>query len=380
MHKQDLVVYKKNILANLKRVVIKIGSAVLTNDSGLDLKVITRLADDISSLHERKIDVVLVSSGAVAAGLKKLSFQSKKFNLIQKQALSAIGQSRLMYVYDKTFANFSKITAQVLLTRQDLCSRERFLNARNTLHQLLRWQVIPIVNENDTVAIQELTFGDNDQLAVMVLNLVEADLLLNLTSAQGVFDKNPLQFPQAKRLRVIEDILALDLDKLCQGKTETGTGGMYSKLLAAKRAAQLGVPTVILPGKERFVLERLFQGEDLGTWILPQGKKVSRRKFWLAYNLEPEGQIWIDSGAVTALKKGKSLLPVGIKKIKGSFQRGSLVKIADEKDNVIGAGLCNYNSQEVEQIKGKHSSEIDAVRFPWQEVIHADNLLLDVFF
>ena len=380
MHKQDWVVYKKNILANLKRVVIKIGSAVLTNDSGLDLKVITRLADDISSLHERKIDVVLVSSGAVAAGLKKLSFQSKKFNLIQKQALSAIGQSRLMYVYDKTFANFSKITAQVLLTRQDLCSRERFLNARNTLHQLLRWQVIPIVNENDTVAIQELTFGDNDQLAVMVLNLVEADLLLNLTSAQGVFDKNPLQFPQAKRLRVIEDILALDLDKLCQGKTETGTGGMYSKLLAAKRAAQLGVPTVILPGKERFVLERLFQGEDLGTWILPQGKKVSRRKFWLAYNLEPEGQIWIDSGAVTALKKGKSLLPVGIKKIKGSFQRGSLVKIADEKDNVIGAGLCNYNSQEVEQIKGKHSSEIDAVRFPWQEVIHADNLLLDVFF
>ncbi|MDQ7031519.1 MAG: glutamate 5-kinase [Desulfonauticus sp.] len=382
MNREEFLTYKKKILAKAKRIVVKIGSAVVTTENGLDLKVITRLADDLAGLHSQGREVVLVSSGAMAAGARTLSLTGHEgFKITAKQAISAIGQSRLMHVYDETFARFSTITAQVLLTKDDLKHRERFLNARNTFFQLFKWKILPIVNENDTVAVQELKFGDNDQLAVRIVNLVEADLLINLTSAEGVFEKNPKKYPEAAKIEYIDNIFSLNLTEVCEGKSECGTGGMYSKLLSAKRAAQLGVPTVILPGKKRFVLEQLFKGEDIGTWVLPEGKKIARRKFWFAYNLDPEGEIIIDKGAGLALKKGKSLLPVGIKQVKGNFEKGALVKVITEDGLWLGVGLSNYSAREVEKIKGQKSSDLsiklkDAL---YSEVIHADNLLLEVF-
>jgi glutamate 5-kinase len=285
-----------------------------------------------------------------------------------------------MHAYDQAFALYDKVTAQVLLTKDDLKSRERFLNARNTLLQLLSWKVIPIINENDTVVVQELKFGDNDALAALVLNLVEADLFINLTSADGVYNANPLLDKEAKLMPYITDISKLDLEEICQGKTTQGSGGMYSKLLAARRAAQIGVPTLIVSGKIRFALEKVFSGEELGTFIFPEEKSISRRKFWLAYNLDPGGEVWVDKGAVEAIvHHGKSLLPAGIVEVRGKFGKGALVKVVDAgSGKSLGVGLSNYNSSELKQIMGKKSSEIEQVlgQCAYSEAIHRDNFLL----
>ncbi len=369
------------VLEGAGRVVIKVGSAVLTSEDGLDLRVISRLVDQICLLHDRGVNIILVSSGAVAAGCKVLSSCRAKNDLVFKQAASAIGQSRLMHVYDEVFGRYKKVTAQILLTRDDLNSRERFINARNTMLQLLNWRVIPIINENDTVAVQELKFGDNDALAVLILNLVEADLFINLTSADGVFSDNPLENPGAERIGCIEDINSAPIETMCQGKTAQGSGGMYSKLLAARKAAQLGVPTLILSGKDRFCLEKAFDGQDLGTWIRPCAKAISSRKFWFAYNLEPGGEIEIDTGAARAVfEKGKSLLPAGITGISGEFGKGALVRIVEKGSTRNPAvGLTNYNSSELGVIMGKKSSEIEDLlgECLYPEAIHRDNMLLE---
>lgn len=375
-----LEVQKKAILTRAKRIVVKVGSAVLTNEDGLDLRVISRLADQLSSLHDKGLEVILVSSGAVAAGRRAIPSASKDKCLPVRQAFSAVGQSRLMQFYNEAFDQFKKVTAQVLLTRDDLKVRERFLNARNAFATLLEWRVIPIVNENDTVAVQELKFGDNDTLASLLLNLVEADLFVNMTSADGVYDGNPNLNPKAKVLQCIEDIAGLDLEKMCEGKTVEGTGGMYSKLLSARRAAQIGVPTVIVSGKIPFALEKLFAGEDIGTWILAGDKAISRRKFWLAYNLDPAGRIVVDAGAAKALLKGgKSLLPAGIVDVEGGFGVGALVRIVDAAGASVGVGLSNYKAAELKKIMGHKTSDIEHMlghcSFP--EAVHRDNLLLD---
>jgi glutamate 5-kinase len=285
-----------------------------------------------------------------------------------------------MHAYDQAFALYDKVTAQVLLTKDDLKSRERFLNARNTLLQLLSWKVIPIINENDTVVVQELKFGDNDALAALVLNLVEADLFINLTSADGVYNANPLLNKEAKLMPYITDISKLDPEEICQGKTTQGSGGMYSKLLAARRAAQIGVPTLIISGKSRFALERVFSGEELGTFIFPEEKSISRRKFWLAYNLDPTGEVLVDKGATRAIvHQGKSLLPAGIVDVRGEFGKGALVKVIDAgSGKSLGVGLSNYKSSELKQIMGKKSSEIEQVlgQCVYSEAIHRDNFLL----
>ncbi|MFP4317200.1 MAG: glutamate 5-kinase, partial [Desulfovibrionales bacterium] len=360
-------------------IVIKVGSAVLTDAEGLNLRVVNRLADQIASLHDKGREIVLVSSGAVAAGRKMIPFPTGEKCLPVKQAFSAVGQSRLMHVYDEAFERYKAITAQVLLTRDDLRSRERFLNARNTFASLLSWRVIPIVNENDTVAVQELKFGDNDALAVQLLNLVEADLFVNLTSAGGVFDDNPQINPDARPMAYIPDIGERDLATMCRGKTLEGTGGMYSKLLSARRAAQLGVPTLILSGLVPFSLEQGFAGEEIGTWIMPEPKAISRRKFWLAYNLDPAGEVRIDAGAAAALHRGKSLLPAGIRSVEGSFGVGALVRITDTDGAVLGVGLTNYRAADLKRIMGRKSSEIEAVlgRCLYTEAVHRDNMLLD---
>jgi glutamate 5-kinase len=371
---------RSSSIAKARRVVIKVGSAVITGDQGLELEVIDRLTGQIAALHDRGLEIILVTSGAVAAGRKMVPLSAGERCLPSKQALSAVGQSRLMHVYDECFERRRKITAQVLLTRDDLRSRERFLNARNTFASLLSWRVIPIVNENDSVAVQELKFGDNDALAGLLLNLVEAELFVNLTSAEGVCDDNPQVNPAARLLPTIPDISALDLEAVCRGKSSLGTGGMYSKLLAARRAAQIGVPTLILSGRAGLALEQAFAGAALGTWIPAGAKAVSRRKFWMAYNLDPAGAIRVDAGAARALlQAGRSLLPAGITAVEGSFGVGALVRIEDQEGKVLGLGLTNYRAADLKRIMGRRSSEIEALlgRCLYPEAVHRDNLLLD---
>lgn len=383
---------RQALLSSAKRLVVKVGSAVLTNPTGLDLAAVKRLARELSTLHDQGRDIVLVTSGAVATGSRHIRERHKGrarlelADLPGKQASSAIGQSRLMHEYDKAFARRGKVTAQVLLTRDDLASRERFLNARNTLERLLSWRVLPIINENDTVAVQELKFGDNDTLASLTVDLVGADLFVNLTSADGVFDRNPERHADAERLACIENISGLDLERTCEGKTSVGSGGMFSKLRAARRAAQLGVPTLIVSGRGGPALSAILDGEEAGTLVLPEQKTVSHRKFWLAYHADPEGSLYVDAGAAKALtEKGKSLLPAGIKRIEGGFDAGALVSIKVADGTTIGVGLCNYSSADLERIRGRKTSEIEGIlgidgiegHAPYAEAVHRDNLLLD---
>lgn len=370
---------KRHQLSRVRRVVVKVGSAVLASKDGVDHSRIEHLAAQLSTLHERGLELVLVSSGAVAAGRGVLRKSREIAGLPDKQAAAAIGQSRLMHLYDLAFAARDKVSAQVLLTREDLRSRQRFLNARNTFATLLSWRAIPIVNENDTVAVQDLKFGDNDCLAGLLLNLTEADLFVNLTSAPGVLSADPDKNPEAGILSHIDDVQTLDLAALCGGKSNLGTGGMYSKLLAARRAAQLGVPTIIVPGREPGILLRAMDGEDVGTWVRPSEKAISRRKFWLAYNADPSGSLVVDAGAAKALLSGgKSLLPAGVTKIEGNFGQGALVRITDAAGKILAVGLCNYSAAELKRVMGKSLAEITLAGQgnTHTEAVHRDNLLL----
>ncbi|KAB1443102.1 glutamate 5-kinase [Pseudodesulfovibrio senegalensis] len=377
---------RAHLLQDARRIVVKVGSAVLTTQDGINRKTIIRLAGQLARLHDRGIGIVLVSSGAVAAGRTRIaetlgsSVAGAISDLPARQAASAVGQGRLMHDYDEAFGWFGKATAQILLTRDGLRDRKRFLNARNTLEQLLAWDVIPIINENDTVSVKELQFGDNDTLGAMAVGLIGADLYINLTSADGVFDKNPDKNPDAACMPLIENIAALDIDAMCDGKTASGSGGMYSKLRAARRAAQLGVPTLIVSGKNRFSLEHALDDNGPGTLVLPEDHTVSSKKFWMAYHDEPAGTITVDSGAARALTaKGKSLLPAGITTVKGCFEPGALVRICTQDDTTIGVGLTNYSSDDLNSIKGLRTSQIEALIGPvhYKEAVHRDNLLPD---
>lgn len=372
---------RDQILSQAKLIVIKVGSAVLTSPEGVDEQVVSRLADQIANLIDSGKQVILVSSGAVPAGKNYLRSHNIEHTLPEKQAAAAIGQSRLMHIYDKAFEQYNKITAQVLLTRDDLRSRHRFLNARNTFYTLLGNNAIPIVNENDTVVVQELEFGENDFLASLILNLVQADLFINLTSAQGVFAQNPEQNPAAEKIDCIPCIKDWDIESLCDGKTSAGSGGMHTKMLAGRRAAQLGVPTLIVSGKEPFVLEKVFSGLELGTWILPDEKVVSQKKFWFAYNLDPVGSLVIDKGAVEALMfNGKSLLPAGIVDVNDAFQSRDLVKILDTEGKQVGVGITRFDSSDLKKIMGRKSKELDdklGYSVDSAEAIHRDEMLLD---
>ncbi len=381
---------RKHTLKKVKCIVVKVGSAVLTNAQGIDADIIHNIVNQLAFLHSQPCKVVLVSSGAVAAGRATLCNHSTQnldlTGLAAKQAAAAIGQSRLMQHYDQAFAKHGLTTAQVLLTRDDLRSRQRFLNARNTFAELLSWGVVPVVNENDTVSVHELKFGDNDCLSSLLVNLVEADLFINLTSAKGVLSKNPDQDPQAAIMPCIEHIHELDLNALCGGKTTVGSGGMYSKLLAARRVAQLGVPTLILPGRVPNIIPVSFANTEhknrIGTWVCADEQSIARRKFWLAYQSEPSGSIIVDEGAAIALeKKGSSLLPGGIVRVEGGFQQGALVRIMAQHNDLqsIGVGLSNYSAAEIKRIMGLKRHEVAAIlgNAHYPEVVHRDNLLLD---
>jgi glutamate 5-kinase len=377
----DWRTWRNQVLDSARLVVIKVGSAVLTSEQGLDLRVVNRLVDQLAALHDQGREVILVSSGAVAAGRSFLFTAREQLSLPEKQAAAAVGQSRLMHSYDEAFERYNKVTAQILLTRDDLRSRHRFLNARNTFATLLENGVIPVVNENDTVVVRELKFGDNDLLASLLLNVVKADLFISLTTAEGVYSGNPELSSQATRYECIEDIKEIDIHTTCQGTSRSGSGGMHSKLLSARRASQLGVPTLIVSGKVPFVLEKVFAGQDLGTWIIPEGRAIPRRKYWLAYNLDPLGELVVDAGARDALiLRGKSLLPIGVRAVRGCFEPGDLVRILGPNGEELGVGLSNFSSEDLSKICGCKTSDIeDILQAPavHSEAVHRDNLLLD---
>ena len=406
--KEDWQHERARVLAQARVVVVKVGSAVLTDADGLSVPVLENLAAQLASLRSllpqgtaadaeesaQSRRLVLVSSGAVAAGRAALSSRGhvvETTGLAARQAAAAVGQGQLMQAWDRVFFAHRMPTAQVLLTRDDLRARQRFLNARNTFAELLEWGVLPIVNENDTVSISELKFGDNDCLASLLVNLTGADLFINLTSASGVLAADPQKNPHAPILDHIDDVAALDLGQLCGGKTSVGTGGMYSKLLAARRAAQIGVPTLILPGREPHVITRAFAACGVcdapeghapftgGTWVCPAQHAIPRRKFWLAYQSDPAGSVHVDAGAARALlHKGGSLLPGGVFHVEGSFQQGALVRVLHDGQS-IGVGLSNYSASDLKKIMGLKRHEVAAIlgdaHYP--EVIHLDNLLLD---
>lgn len=377
------------LLRQARLVVVKVGSAVLTGPHGLEEATLASLAEQMAALRAMPADggsaaarrIVLVSSGAVAAGraiLRASGQNADTSGLAARQAAAALGQGHLVQAWDAAFAPHGISTAQVLLTRDDLRARQRFLNARNTFAELLAWGVLPIVNENDTVSVNDLKFGDNDCLASLLVNLTGADLCINLTSAPGVLDAD------GQVMSHIEDVARLDLARLCGGKTLVGTGGMYSKLLAARRAAQIGVPTLILPGRQNGVLTRALvaaaAGEALpGTWICPAGQAIPRRKFWLAYQSEPVGSVLIDEGAAQALlERGSSLLPGGVRGLEGHFQKGAVLRVLHAGQS-LGVGLSNYSAADLRKIMGLRRHEVAAIlgdaHYP--DVIHRDNLLLD---
>ncbi|MDO4839079.1 MAG: glutamate 5-kinase [Desulfovibrionaceae bacterium] len=375
---------REKVLAEARCLVIKMGSAVLTGPDGLDSNVLDDLAYQMTVILTKSQSVrkiLLVSSGAVAAGRSVLSRSdiTPAKDLASRQGAAAVGQGRLMQAWDEAFHKVGINTAQVLLTQDDFRVRQRLLNARNTFSNLFDWGVVPIVNENDTVSTEGLKFGDNDALASLMVTLVGADLMINLTSAPGVYAKPPKADEKPEIMPVVENVATLDLDAMCGGKTTVGTGGMYSKLLSARRAAQRGVPTLILPGREHDVLLRAFDGEDVGTWVRPGKHAISSRKFWLAYKSAPVGMVEVDDGCAEALlKNGKSLLPGGILDVKGTFKKGDLIRIV-YKGKSLGVGVSNYKSADIERIKGLKRIEVAAIlgdaQYP--EVIHRDNLLLE---
>jgi glutamate 5-kinase len=368
------------LLLAAKRVVVKIGSSLLTNDGrGLDVAAITGWAEQIARLTLAKREVVLVSSGAIAEGMSRLGWQRRPKSIHELQAAAAVGQMGLVQVYESCFRRHDLRAAQILLTHEDLADRKRYLNARSTLSTLLRLRVIPVINENDTVATDEIRFGDNDTLAALVTNLVEADMLVILTDQAGLFSADPRKYPDATLVRQAA-AGASELEAVAGGAgSELGRGGMLTKVLAARRAARSGAHTLIASGREPDVLMRLSNGEHIGSLLYAQRSSLAARKQWLADNLMVHGRLHLDAGAVKAvLSEGKSLLPIGVHAVEGEFERGALVSCIAPDGREVARGLVNYASGETRRILKSPSSAIEArlgyVDEP--ELIHRDNLVL----
>jgi glutamate 5-kinase len=366
-------------LKSAKRVVVKIGSNVLTAKSSLNITVIESISQQICVLLDKGLEVILVSSGAMAAGLRKLAMNRRPDEIPKRQAIAAVGQSGLMQAYEEAFGRFGKKVAQILLTSDDLNNRKRYLNARNTLLTLLAWHVVPVINENDTIMIEEIKLGDNDNLAAMITLLMDADFLVNLTDIDGLFDKDPRTHSDA---RLIEQVTAFKKElEMFAGSIPgaLGTGGMLSKIKAAKKVTSAGVPMIITKGDKPDILLELFSGEPHGTYFVPKEKKMTRRKCWIAYTLTPRGSIVVDEGAARALlQNGKSLLPSGIVSVEGDFGVGSAVSFMDRQMRVLGTGLVNYSADDIRAIMGCRTSQIKerlGAR-TYDEVIHRDNLVI----
>jgi len=373
-------VISRDGIPNTKRWVVKIGSALLTREGrGVERAVLVPWADQMSGFLRNGGELVIVSSGAVAEGMARMGWRRRPKSLHELQAAAAIGQMGLIQAYEACFQKRGIHAAQVLLTREDLADRGRYLNARSTLLSLLRLRTVPVVNENDTVATDELRFGDNDTLAALVANLVEAELLILLTDQPGLCDRDPRFDPNA---RLISETRVDDprLDAVAGGSVSgLGLGGMVTKIRAARLAARSGTVTVIAPGKGDDVLRRVGAGEQVGTLLTPVQGPQAARKRWLAGQLRVRGRLTLDTGAVRALREqGKSLLAVGVKDVQGAFQRGEVVACVDAQGREIARGLVNYDALETDRIKGRPSAGFEAILgyLDDEELIHRDNLVL----
>jgi glutamate 5-kinase len=366
-------------LKNARRVVIKVGSNVLTARSDLNTEAIESISRQICVLLDRGLQVLLVSSGAMAAGLRKMSLKQRPDAIPQRQAIAAMGQSALMHAYEKAFGHGGRKVAQILLTSEDLNNRERYLNARNALCALLAWKVVPVINENDTVKVEEIKLGDNDNLSAMIALLMDADILINLTDIDGLFTKDPRIHADAKLITEVSSF-SRELEAMAGDiPGALGTGGMLSKIRAARKVSAAGVPMIIAKGDKADILIRLFNGERHGTYFVPKEKKLARRKCWIAYTLKPKGSLVIDQGAAGAiLNNGKSLLPGGIVAVEGEFGVGAAVTFKDQHQRPLGIGLVNYTATDIRAIMGLRSGQIKARlgAKPYDEVIHRDNLVI----
>ncbi len=362
-----------------KKILIKVGSQVLTGANGLDLKIIEALVQEMCDLTRRGFSIVLVTSGAIASGKHRLGITGKLKSIPEKQAAAAIGQGRLMRIYSKAFEKNNLYVAQILLTMSDLTDRQRYLNIRNTLTTLMEWHVTPILNENDSVAVDEIKFGDNDNLAAMIANIVEADLFINLTATDGLYDCNPSQFKKAKLIPLVSEITEAIETAATDETSSVGTGGMKSKILAAKKVTSIGIPCIIAPGKRKKVLSDIIAGKEIGTLFLPQTSKLASRKYWIAFTLRPRGRLMLDDGAKKALlDKGKSLLPSGITAVEGEFDTGDAVNCVDSDGNILARGLVNYSAGDIRRIQGLKTVQIFSIlgHKDYDEVIHRDNLVI----
>jgi glutamate 5-kinase len=371
---------RKKILGKVRRIVVKVGSSILASvEKGLNYEVFSRLTKEMADLKRQGYEIVLVSSGAIAAGMEKLGYKTRPQAINQKQATAAVGQTRLMNIYENYFSRYQQIVAQVLLTHDDLSHRRRFLNARNTLLTLLELGIIPIINENDTVVVDEIKFGDNDNLSALITNLIGADLLIILTDIEGLCDSDPRVNPNARWIPLVKDI-DVDVGGIArETKSEMSVGGMISKIQAAKKTSRFGIPTVVAQGTKEGVLHQILKGKEIGTLILSKGEALSSRKHWIAFNPKPKGDVIVDDGAKKAIvQKGKSLLPSGIVKVRGSFHQGDLVTCLGPRGKEFARGLVNYSATELEKIKGLQSDQIETtLGYKYSdEVIHRDDLVV----
>jgi glutamate 5-kinase len=360
--------------------VVKVGSGLIASaGAGLDAKLIASLADELAGLVSERKEIALVSSGAIVSGVARLGLARRPRSIPEKQAAAAVGQSALMWHYEQAFARHGLRVAQVLLTQEDIGHRSRYLNARNTLLALLRFGVLPIVNENDTVAVEEIKVGDNDNLSALVAHLIDADLLVLLTDVDGLYTGDPRRDPSAKRIETVATVTDELRRMAWEGAGEFSVGGMRTKLEAAQKATASGIPMVIASGREPGVLRRLFKGEPVGTYFLPRGDRLTARKRWIAFASPPQGRLTVDAGAQKALtERGRSLLPSGVVEVEGEFQSGEVVALTLADGKEFARGLVNYDAEELRRIQGAKTAAIEQLLGykSFDEVIHRDNLVV----
>jgi glutamate 5-kinase len=361
-----------------KRIVVKVGTSTLTHGNGqLNLGRMERIVRELADLHNQDIEVLLVSSGAIGTGANRMGMKKVPRTIPEKQALAAIGQGALMHMYEKIFAEYGKTVAQVLLTREDLDERMRYLNATNTLLAILNMQVIPIINENDTVVVEEIKFGDNDMLSTMIAGLVDADLLIILSDVNGLYDRDPRIHKDAHLQSEVYEITG-DMEENSNSRgIAFSKGGMLTKLKAARICMAAGIPMVIANSSEENVIRRIIAGENLGTLFVPREEKMQARKKWIAFGTVLQGKVKVDSGAANALcNKGKSLLASGIIEVEGDFDRGTVVGVLGNDKREIARGMVNYDAEEIRRIAGKKSADIEKIlgEKDYDEVIHRNNL------
>ncbi len=370
--------FRKKVIKGARRVVVKIGSSVI-QAAAKDDALFASLVDSILTFRKGAKEVVIVSSGSIATGVASLGLSKTPRTIPERQAAAALGQVGLMGMYAAAFSRAGERVAQVLLTHGDLADRKRFINARNTMITLLKLGIVPVINENDTVAVDELKFGDNDELAALTTNLIEADLLVILTDTDGLYDADPSVNKGAKMIPVVEDVDSLKLDWLGGSRIGFGTGGMKTKIASAKKAAHYGAATIIANGFTKGILAKIFSGAEVGTLILPRVDKLTSRKHWIAFSSRLTGRVIVDDGAREALLNGgKSLLPTGIKGVDGIFEAGEVVCCIDSNGMEFARGVSNYSFNEIDKIKGKKSTQIEETLGykVYDEVIHRDNLVV----